>query len=305
MTPIAVCGSFVTDLVVRVERHPRPGETLFGKSFDTWLGGKGFNQALAARRLGADVAMVGCLGEDAYGDTFLAALDAEGIRHEHVHRSPGGTGVAVPIVDDHAQNTIVVVPRANLALTVEDVARAAPAIAAARALLLQLEVPVAACLAAASIARDAGALVVWNLAPFAPLPAGALAAADVAVVNEAEAGGLLGVMPATPAQAVDAARAIVGLGARAAVVTLGALGAAWCGPGGVGHAPAHAVKAVDTVGAGDAFIGALGLALARGSELAEAVAWGNAAGALATTVHGAAPSMPRADAVEALLRSGQ
>jgi succinoglycan biosynthesis protein ExoM len=156
MTPIAVCGSFVTDLVVRVERHPRPGETLFGKSFDTWLGGKGFNQALAARRLGADVAMVGCLGEDAYGDAFLASLDAEGIRREHVHRSPGGTGVAVPIVDDHAQNTIVVVPRANLALTEADVARAAPALAAARALLLQLEVPVAACLAAAAIARNAG-----------------------------------------------------------------------------------------------------------------------------------------------------
>ena len=302
MTSIAVCGSFVTDLVVRVERHPRPGETLFGRSFDTWLGGKGFNQALAARRLGASVEMIGSVGADPYGDAFLAALDADGIGRAHVHRSDGGTGVAVPMVADDGQNTIVVVPRANLALRVEDVLRARAVLEASRALVLQLEIPLDACLAAASLARAASSLVVWNLAPFAPVPAGSLAAADVIVVNEAEAAGLLGETPASPAHAVAAARAIVALGVGAAVVTLGAGGAAWASRDADGHAPAHAVKAVDTVGAGDAFCGALALSLARGLTLAEAVAWGNAAGALATTVHGAAPSMPRADAVEAMLR---
>jgi len=131
------------------------------------------------------------------------------------------------MVADDGQNTIVVVPRANLALRVEEVTRARAAIEASRALVLQLEVPIEACLAAASLARDASSLVVWNLAPFTPVPAGSLAAADVIVVNEAEAAGLLGEAPASPAHAVAAARAIVARGAGAAVVTLGAGGAAW------------------------------------------------------------------------------
>lgn len=299
---IAVCGSLVTDLVARVPRHPRPGETVLGTSFRTYLGGKGFNQALAAARLGAHVDFIGCAGNDSFGDDFAAALRNEGIGATHLTRHPEGTGVAVPIVADDGQNMIVMVPRANLRLEVAAVEAAREVIAAADVLMLQLEVPLESCVAAASVARTAHARVLWNLAPFAPLPQDALALADVLLVNEAEAGDLLGAAPTDRDDAVRAARAIVALGCPAAVVTLGSAGAAWATREHSGHLAAHNVCAVDTVGAGDAFAGAFAWAFARGDTVEDAVRWGNAAGALATTVHGAAPSMPRAADVVALMK---
>ncbi len=298
---MVVCGSLVMDLVSRVPRHPRPGETVLGTSFGVFLGGKGFNQALAAARLGATVEMVGCVGDDEFGDRFLAALDEEGIAGTHVHHDSEGTGVAVPVVDAAGQNTIVMVPRANMRLSAEQVAAASSVLAGAAVLMLQLEVPVEASLEAATIVRRGSGIVVWNLAPYAALPDGALGVADVVVVNEAEAGGLLGTAPHDQVSALRSAHVIRTLGAGSAVVTLGAGGVAFEGPHESGALPAHSVHAVDTVGAGDAFCGALGWALASGFTLGVAVRYGNAAGALATLTHGAGPSMPRLERVLAMM----
>ena len=291
------------DLVVRVPRHPRVGETVLGTSFSTYLGGKGFNQALACARLGADVEMIGCVGADDFGTSFVASLEAEGVGHAAVRRDGQGTGVAVPIVDARGQNAIVMVPQSNMRLTVEDVRGAAEAIRSSQVLLLQLEVPLDACLEAAALARSAGATVVWNLAPCEGAPEGALAAADVVVVNESEAAGVLGGAPsASPEEAIECARRLRSLGAGAAVVTLGAGGAAWASAANEGHSPAFPAEPVDTVGAGDAFCGALAVVLAGGGSLAEGVRAGNAAGSLAVAMHGAGPSMPRRDRLMALLQ---
>lgn len=298
---VIVVGSFVADLVVRVPRLPRPGETVMGSHFDIYMGGKGFNQALAASRLGASVTMVGRVGADGWGQTFRDALRSEGIDATHVADDEAGTGVAVPVVDAQGQNQIALVPRANLQVTVAQVRAAASRIEAGHVLLLQREIPLEACLAAADIARGAGLPVVWNLAPAAPIDDWGLALADVLVVNEVEAGDLLGVAPASPDAARAACEALRRRGPAAAVITLGAQGATWADAAGDGHHPAFPVEAIDAVGAGDAFCAALAVTLARGHRLGAAVRAGNAAGALAATVAGAAPSMPWADAVNALL----
>ena len=302
---VAVCGSVVMDLVVRVPRHPHVGETVLGTSFATYTGGKGYNQAVAAARLGARVSLIACVGEDDFAATFFEAFATDGIDAANVRRDPAGTGVAVPIVDDAGANSIVMVPRANSALTAADAVAAAGTIAGAAVLVLQLEVPISTCLAAAEIAGRAGTTVIWNLAPYAPLPGGTLELAGILVVNDAEAGGLLGDTPAGEKGGRLAAAAILDMGPRAVVVTLGAEGAAFADRSGTGYIAAHPVTAIDTVGAGDAFCGALAWATAGGEPLQRAVAFGNAAGALATTIPGAGPSMPRLTAIQTLLEESR
>jgi ribokinase len=292
------------DLVVRVPRHPRVGETVLGSSFATYLGGKGYNQAVAAARLGASVAMVGAVGDDDFGRAFAAALEDEGIDASGVRESAAGTGVAVPVVDENGANSIVMVPRANGSVTEADVDAAREAFGRAAVVVLQLEVPLDTCIAAGRRAQATGATLIWNLAPFAPVPEEALAQADVVVVNEAEAGGLLGAAPAGPKGGLQAAHAIRLLGAPAAVVTLGPEGAAYEDEHGAGYVPAYPVKTVDTVGAGDAFCGALAWALIADEPLSRAVEYGNAAGALSTLTHGGGPSMPRLDELRAFMAGG-
>lgn len=289
------------DLVVRVPRHPNPGETVLGTSFATYPGGKGFNQALAASRLGAGVALIGCIGSDDYGRALSAEIEGASIDGRRLRTTASGTGVAVPVVDDQGRNSIVMVPRANGDVSPADAVAAREVIEQADVLMLQLEVPTTASAEAARIARRAGRPVMWNLAPYADISADDLALATVVVVNEAEAGGLLGQAPITDRDALEAAGAIRALGVANAVVTLGANGAAYEGPEGGGHVPAYAVRAVDTVGAGDAFCAGMAWALAQGRSLAESVEVGNAAGALATLVPGAGPSMPSRSRVEEML----
>ncbi len=296
---VVVVGAFNLDLVFWAERRPRRGESLMGQRFDMFPGGKGFNQAVAAARLGADVTMIGRLGSDSFAAPFLEALGVEGIDARHVIRDlDAGTGVAAPLVEPDGSNSIVFVPRANMRLTATDVEAAAHAIQASDALLFQLETPPDASLRAAEIARDAGVRIVFNPAPAVSFPETLWQFCDVLVPNEVEAAMLSGRPASDPA---NAARALLARGPQTIVVTLGEKGALLVTKEGVQYFAAHKVEVVDSVAAGDAFCGALAVRLAEGATPSEAVRFANASGALATTVAGAAPSMPQRAAVEALL----
>jgi ribokinase len=285
---ILVVGSFVTDLVFRVKHRPGPGETMLAEGFGMFLGGKGFNQAIGARRLGADVAIVGRVGSDPFGDMFVAKLEREGIDSGRVRRDPeAGTAIATPVVDENGQNSIIAAPRANMRVTPDDVLAADKQIASADILMLQFEIPVAASRRAAEIAQQHKTLVLLDPAPVehgferfnAPL--------DYIVPNEIEAHMLTG--RATPEEAV---------------ISLGEEGALAVDRASLNRFPGHKVKVVDSTGAGDAFRAGLAVRIAEGASLEDAVRFGNACGALACTVAGAEPSMPRREVVEKLLAPG-
>ncbi|MFO7173033.1 MAG: ribokinase [Bacillota bacterium] len=301
---IVVVGSLNLDLVARVPRRPRGGETLLGYRLDQFPGGKGANQAVAAARLGARVAMVGAVGADGFGDTLLAALAGDGVDIRWVERRPGvGTGVALITVDDQAENSIVVIPGANGEVTPAQVAAAEPAIAGARVMLLQLEIPLPAVQAAAELGRRHGLTVILDPAPApaAPLPRKLMELADFVTPNETEAAALTG-LPVDPADPRPVAEALLGQGARRALVKLGARGVYCLGPEGEFRHPGFPVAAVDTTAAGDAFAGGLAAALVEGLPLAEALAWGCAAGALAVTRPGAQAAMATRDELIAFLQ---
>lgn len=279
---VAVVGSANVDLVCRVERLPRPGETVTGGRFFSAAGGKGANQAVAAARLGAQVAFVARVGDDGHGREALAGYRAEGLDITRVSVDPSQpTGVALILVEAAGENVIAVASGANAGLSPADAAAAGEAIRAAQVLLLQLEVPLPTVLAAARAARAAGVTVILNPAPMPSdgLPAELLAAVDVLTPNEREA------------EVLGGEAALRGL-EPTVVLTRGRRGALVVEADRVVAVPAPEVTAVDTVGAGDAFNGALAVAMAEGRPLAEAVAWACAAGALAATRSGAQPSLP-------------
>jgi ribokinase len=287
---IAVLGSINTDLVLRCERLPAPGETVRGSDFGAWPGGKGANQAVAAARLGAAVRLIGCVGDDAFGVAALDALRAEGIdtaRVEVVRAT--ATGVAMVCVDAAGRNTIAVAAGANAALGAAQVDAAAEVIAQAALLVCQLEVPLAAVERAVSLARAARVPVLLNPAPALPLAAELLAGIDLLVPNESEAAGL----DARCAGSRESARLLRELGPRAVVVTLGERGVQVAEAGGLWEQPAPRVAALDTTGAGDAFVGALAAALVEGQNLRAAIGFAQRAAALSVTRAGAMPSMPR------------
>ena len=297
---VVAVGSFNMDLVVKAGRRPRKGETLMGEEFGMFIGGKGSNQAIAAARLGADVTMIGRLGTDLFGDTLMAAHAEEGIHTDYVSRDTEvGTGIASILIDPDGDNSIVIVPQANMRLSVEDIERASESIAAADVLLLQLEVPIAASQRAAEIAKSNGATVVLNPAPAQELPDDFLAQVDILTPNEVETESLSGVKVSTSADTERAAKVLLNKGLSAVILTLGERGALLLTSDLTQQVPAYVVEVVDTTAAGDAFCGALAAGLARCENLADAAAFANAAGALAVTVLGAAPSMPTAAEVEA------
>lgn len=302
---VVVVGSFNMDLVVQAGRRPQTGETLMGEEFGMFIGGKGSNQAIAAARLGANVTMIGRLGTDLFGDTLMAAHAEEGIYTDYVIRDTEvGTGVASILIDADGDNSIVLVPQANMRLSVEDIERASESIAAADALLLQLEVPIDASRRAAEIAKSNGATVVLNPAPAQELPDDFLAQVDILTPNEVETESLSGIRVSTATDAERAAKVLLDKGLSAVILTLGERGALLLTPELAQQVPAYSVEVVDTTAAGDAFCGALATALARGDNLVDAVAFANAAGALAVTVLGAAPSMPAAAQVEVFRGEG-
>ncbi len=302
---VAVVGSAVVDLIAHVHARPRPGETVLAHELTMAVGGKGCNQAIAAARMGATASFVGMVGDDPFGDMIRQALERDGVDARHLQVSTAeGTALGMPVVDDRGENAIVMAPRANSRLTVEHVREAAPLLQEADVLLLQGEVPGETSRAAAEIVHDASGTVMLNAAPAGEFPPRLLALTDILVVNEHEAAVLAGARPEDedwPAMT----RELLRLGPRAVIITLGEQGAYLRDGAREQSLAAHRVRPVDATGAGDAFCGALAAEVARETDLTQAVSIANAAGALATTVSGAEPSLPRRDAVERLLREGQ
>ncbi|MEM7029238.1 MAG: ribokinase [Chloroflexota bacterium] len=299
---IAVVGSLNMDLVVLTPRIPAPGETIIGGEFNVIPGGKGANQAIAAARLGGDVSMVGRVGEDDFGAALIQNLETAKIEHQHVRRhTEAATGVALIEVDDEAQNSIVVAPGANLVLSRADVEQAEATIAQADILLLQLESPLEAITRAAEIAHANQTTVILNPAPAQPVPANLLTLVDILVPNESETA-LLTDLPVDTEEEIRAAgQKLQALGVGAVILTLGERGAFLVSPEKTQLYPTFSVTPIDTTAAGDCFLGGLAVALGEGKSLADAIQWGNAAGALATTKLGAQPSAPTRDSLQALL----
>jgi ribokinase len=296
---VTVIGSLNMDISVTVPSLPGPGMTVLGSAARFSPGGKGGNQAVAAARLGAEVRMVGCVGDDAFGHQLLADLRAEDVKTDLVRTVPGTpSGLAMIAVDRTAENLIIVAPGANHEVTSADVAAAHST--PTDVLVISAEIPVPAITAA--LARPPGVLCILNLAPVPPKAAEAAAILadrpDWLVVNESEAAALLNDPDRRPDDDPDrnpaqAAEALLTRGPRHAVVTAGAHGAAVAGPEGTHTIPGFKVHAVDTVGAGDTFVGALAVALAVGVAPQEAVRAAAAAGAAAVTRPGAQTAMPR------------
>ena len=299
-----VVGGANVDFLVRSERLPAAGETLQGDTFLESPGGKGANQAVAAARLGARVAFVGRIGTDARGDALIATLERERVDVSRVRRDrEAPTGVALIAVDRSGEKQILVAPGANGRLSPEDVERAGEAIASARVLLTQLEVPLPCVALALERAHAAGAATVLDPAPARPLEDALLRRVSVIRPNSGEAGVLTGMPVSDRAEASRAARALLGRGVGAAIVQAGEEGDLLVTGGEERLYPRLPVKSVDATGAGDAFAGALAAALAEGRPLPEAAARGNAAAALATTRFGAQAGLPSREELERLLES--
>lgn len=299
---VLVVGSLNMDLRIRTPRLPAPGETLTGSGFDTDGGGKGANQAVAAARQGARVAMLGAVGQDAHGAALLAALQADGIDTHAVERIAGTpSGTAAILLMPDGENSIVVIPGANHALTPERVRAQAARLRQARVVVAQLECPLDAVTEALAIAREAGAVTVLNAAPVQPLGDALLGQLDWLVVNEIEAAALAGMPVPGPAEARAVAEQLRRRGPRQVLVTLGAEGLVLAGPEGTLALPAPRVQAIDTTGAGDTVVGALAAALAAGRPLREALTRAQAAAALAVTRLGTQSAMPTAAEVDALV----
>ena len=303
---IAVLGLFAADLTSRVLRLPHWHETLEGLGATLGPGGKASNQAIAAARLGAAASFIGKVGADPFGEMAKRLYDREGVDRTHLATSESdATGTALILIDDHTgHNAIVVNNGATAALTAAELDAAEPAIRGTDVFLLTLEVPMPLVARAIAMARRASVPVVLNTAPARALDWSVLPGVAVVTPNEVEAASLLGAPVAGVEDAQRAAREFRARGAAAAIVTLGERGAVLSSAEYELHLPAFAVpRVVDTTGAGDAFNGALAVALAERMPLPEAARFASAAAALSVTSVGAANSMPRRAAVEALLKA--
>ncbi|MDE1198758.1 MAG: ribokinase [Pseudomonas sp.] len=291
---VVIVGSLNMDLVTRAPRLPRAGETLAGQSFVTVPGGKGANQAVAAARLGASVAMIGCVGDDAYGEQLRSALLAEGIDCQAVTAIAGeSTGVALIVVDDNSQNAIVIVAGGNGHVTSNVVDGFDALLSQAEVIICQLEVPMATVGHVLKRGRELGKTVILNPAPASgPLPAEWYAWIDYLIPNESEATALTGLPVDSVATADAAATALLASGVGKVIVTLGEHGALFANKASSQHFPAPRVKPVDTTAAGDTFVGGFAAALADGKSESEAIRFGQIAAALSVTRAGAQPSIP-------------
>ena len=289
---VCVVGSANLDLVATTERLPAPGETVLGTGYAEHAGGKGLNQAVAATRAGARCSFVGAVGDDHAGRQLIEVMDGDCVdRSALLTRTGIATGRALIGVSAGGENSIIVVPGANGTVTGAETS-ASPALA--RVLLVQLEVPVAAVFAALVAARASAAVTVLNPAPATELPAELLALCDVVIPNEHEA------------ELLGGSARLLDLGASAVVITMGSKGARLCTPDAPDVlVPAFHVNSVDTTAAGDAFCGAFAAAIASGQAMIDALRFAAAAGALATTVAGAVPSLPTLASIEALLTNAR
>ena len=307
---IMVVGSLVYDLVVWVPYFPRQGETLLASQFKMYAGGKGFNQAVAARRCAAQVSMLGKVGVDQFGDAFLELLDREGIDHHCVIRDAStATSLGIPMINPQGENCIIGVPRANTLVTPAEVGQAVDFILQHELLLLQLEIPLAASLAAARIAHRGGLMVIFNPAPaihsltdLLPQDESGEPLIDWLMPNEVEAEMLSGIPANNPQDAIGSAQAILSHGVgKGVVITLGSQGAVAVTHSSQYVVPSFPVTPIDPTGAGDAFVGSFAAALAQEMPLESALRFASAAGALAATVAGAEPSLPNRTSIQTFL----
>jgi len=297
MTKILVVGSINMDLVVRVSHSPKPGETVLGSDFATFPGGKGANQAVAASRMGGEVSMVGRVGMDDFGDGLLQELVDNKIKTAHVIKDPTApTGIAMIAVAHNGENMIVVASGANSKVSVEDVNEANSLMSETDIMLVQMECPLETVTAAIELANVHGLPVILNPAPAQSLSKDILSKVDYLTPNQSELVLLTG-----EEDLEEGVQKLHSWGVQNIVITLGREGA-WVISKDIDlHLPAYQVTAVDTTAAGDAFNGALAVAIAEGEPLLKAVHYGMAAGALATTKRGAQPSLPTREAVEQFL----
>ena len=284
---VVVVGSANLDLVANLDHLPTPGETLIALGYAEYPGGKGVNQAVACARMGAKTAFVGCVGNDDAGTLLRSVLEGEGIDTSHLRTVSVPTGRAFINVDSHGENEIVVVAGANAHVGKEDKFF----IPNSRVVLAQLEVPLETIEVAFAQARNNGAVTVLNPAPARDIPASLLSLANFVVPNETESA------------AIGGTQHLLSLGVATVVTTLGADGASIDTTSSTTHISPYKVTPIDTVGAGDAFIGATCAELSRGASIEDAARMGAIAGALATTVKGAVPSLPTRQAVLAAQKS--
>lgn len=295
---IVVFGSINMDLVVQVPRLPLPGQTLTGRQFYRTPGGKGANQAVGCARLGVPTGFVGRVGNDVFADELVASLANSGVDTSFLVRDADHvSGIASIAVAEDGQNTIVVIPGANGCFDETDLSRLEAALAQARVLLLQLEIPVEMVVAAARAAHERGVFVILDPAPAQSLPPELYSLVGIITPNEREAHELTSIPADTQAGAREAARVLLDRGVRQVIIKRGKDGAYWTDGTDSLFVPSFDVSVVDTVAAGDAFNAGLAVAISMQMSMPQALRWATAAGALATTKHGAQPSMPSYNAV--------
>lgn len=292
------------DLVAQVPHLPRKGETLQSTNFFTTPGGKGANQAVAAAKLGIPTEFFGRVGGDNYGEELITSLQRAGVKTNYLFTdSSANSGIAIITVDDKGDNEIIVVPGANGQIQKTDIIRLKQILPGKTALLLQLEIPLFAVVAAAKTAKAAGVMVILDPAPTqANIPEELFPLVDIITPNEVEAAQLVGFTVDSQKSAILAAEKLLTRGVKNAIVKLGEKGVVCATAEETFFVPAFAVNAVDTVAAGDAFNGALAAALCEGLSLPQGVVWGAAAGALAATKAGAQASLPTREELERFLR---
>lgn len=295
MPDILVIGSLNADLVVRAPRFPLPGETISGEDLKILPGGKGANQAVAAARQGASVAMLGRVGKDSFGPFLLDNLKSDSVDITNVLTDESATGTAIIVVDANGQNSIVLSAGANGKVTPKDIDALK---IEAKILLLQLEIPLETVIHAAKWGKQKGMTVMLNPAPARDLPDELIENVDYILPNETELNLLTGVHVKDTASAEQGARVLLTRGAKNAIVTLGEKGALFVSNKRVTQVNAYKVSVIDTTAAGDAFIGGFACALLRGGEIEGAVKYANACGALAATKFGAQPSLPTKEETE-------
>ncbi|HZM25055.1 MAG TPA: ribokinase [Anaerolineales bacterium] len=296
MPDILVVGSLNADLVVRAPRFPQPGETISGEDLQVIPGGKGANQAVAAARQETNVSMLGRVGEDNFGAFLLENLKSNRVDSQLIQRDDASTGTAIIVVDANGQNSIVLSAGANGKVTDADVNSAS--FSDFSLLLLQLEIPTPTVLSAARRAHESGLRVILNPAPANKLSNELISLADYLIPNETELSLLTG-LPVNDMNSTEwAARALLEIGAKNVIVTMGSNGALIVTNSQVTHIETYTVNVVDTTAAGDAFIGGFAAAFLQDKSLEEVVRYGCACGALATTKFGAQPSLPRKEEVQ-------
>jgi ribokinase len=296
---VVVVGSYNVGLTVVAPTLPIAGQTVLGHTFDMGPGGKGSNQAIGAKRLGADVTLVTKIGNDVFAQAALELFEQEGLSGPGILRADTHTGVGLILVDDSGSNMIAVAPGANALLSAQDVAQIEGLFDGAAFLLCQLECPAALLVAAAVSARRAGARTVLNPAPAAPLPEAAYGLCHVMTPNQTELAALTGMSTDTEELAAAAARSLLARGVGEVVVTLGERGAMRVQASGTDVIPARAVNAVDSTGAGDAFNAGLVAALAEGRSMDEAIVLGSRAGAFCVTRLGVIDGLPSREQLDA------